>query len=219
LPKETFFNLKEEKQQRILSAALHEIAANGYDKASVTRIVKEAGIATGSFYQYFEDMDDLFVYVGMEAGRLKTTYMQRAIDEVGRTDLESIVRAMYMGGLRFGLEHEDYFRCAQYILQMTDSSLYRKMLAKAEKSELAVWLFRMMSRAVENGELYDGISPELLFRLLTNINATIIEYLIAARPNREMNTDDLETLYELGVHVVLHGIGKSTGEQNGSRND
>ncbi len=175
--------------------------------------MKDAGIATGSFYQYFEDMDDLFVYVGLEAGRLKTAYMQRAIDEVGKTDLESIIRAMYMGGLRFGLEHEEYFRCAQHILQMTDSALYQKMLAKAEKSELAVWLFQMMSRAIENGELYEGISPELLFRLLTNINATIIEHLIAARPNREMNAEDLETLCELGVHVVLHGIGKPGGAQ------
>ena len=208
LPRETFNNLKPEKQQRILQAALHEIAANGYDKASVTRIVKEAGIATGSFYQYFDDMDDLFIYIGMEAARMKTTYMRHAIDEIGPTDLESTIRAMYIGGLRFGLENEEYFRCAQHILQMQDSTLYRKMLAGAEESEMAAWLFQMLNRAIENGELHDGITPELLFRLLTTINATIIEYLITARPNREMSKEDLDTLYDLGVHVVLHGIGK-----------
>ena len=208
MPKETFFNLKEDKQQRILQAALHEIAENGYDKASVTRIVKHAGIATGSFYQYFEDMDDLFMHVAMEAARLKTAYMQRAIDEIKPTNLEGIVRAMYTGGLGFGLENEDYFRCAQTILKMTDSTLYRKMLAKVESNDMATWLYQMMNRAIENGELCDGISPELLFRLLTTINATIIEYLITARPNREMQAEDLDTLYELGVHVVLHGIGK-----------
>ena len=43
MPKETFLNLKEDKKQRILDAALHEIAENGYDKASVTRIVKGGG--------------------------------------------------------------------------------------------------------------------------------------------------------------------------------
>jgi len=206
LPKETYFNLKEEKQRRILNAALREIAENGFDKASVTRIVKDAGIATGSFYQYFEDLDDLFVFVGMEAGRRKIAYMQRAIDEAAGDDLESCIRAMYTGGLRFGLENEAYFRCAQSILQMENSALYHRMLASAEKSELAVWLYQTVSRAVDNGEVVAGMTPELLFKLLTNINATIIEYLIAQKPNREMGQDDLETLYELGVQVTLHGI-------------
>jgi len=206
LPKETFFNLKTEKQQRIVHAALHEIAENGYEKASVTRIVKDADIATGSFYQYFADLDDLFVYVGMEAGRLKISYMQRAIDEAQGQDLESCIRAMYIGGLRFGLENEEYFRCAQNILRMENSALYRKMLKSAESSDLAVWMYQAVNRAVEAGEVLPGITPELLFRLLTSINATIIEYLIAKKPNREMSREDLDTLYELGVQVTLHGI-------------
>ena len=208
MPKETFYNLKEEKQRRILGAALHEIAEYGYDKASVTRIVKEAGIATGSFYQYFADLDDLFVYVGMEAGRMKAAYMQRAVDEAEGDDLESCVRAMYVGGLRFGLEHEEYFRCAQNILRVENSALYAKMLASAEKSDLAVWLYKMVSRAIANGELLDGITPELFFKLLTSINASIIEYLIAAKPNGAMTMDDLEVLYDMGVQIVLHGIQK-----------
>lgn len=206
MPKETFFNLKMEKQQRIFQAALHEIAENGYDKASVTRIVKDAGIATGSFYQYFTDLEDLFVYVGLEAGRLKIAYMQRAIDEAQGQDLESCIRAMYVGGLRFGLENEEYFRCAQNILRMENSALYRKMLKSAEKSDLAVWMYQTVNRAVEVGEVLPGITPELLFQLLTSINATIIEYLIAKKPDREMSREDLDTLYELGVQVTLHGI-------------
>ena len=208
MPKDTFYNLKEEKQQRILDAAVREVGNNGYEKASVTRIVKDAGIATGSFYQYFEDMDDLVVYIGMEAGRLKTAYMKRAMEEIDRHDLESCIRAMYVGGLRFGLEHEDYFRCAQSILQIKDSALYRKMLKNAESSELAIWMFGIVNRAIEAGEMPEGITPELFFRLLTSINAAIIEHLIAQKPNREMSKDDLETLCELGLQILLHGLRK-----------
>lgn len=208
MPKETFLNLKEDKKRRILDAALREIAENGYDKASVTRIVKDAGIATGSFYQYFEDMDDLFVYVGLEAGRLKTRYMQQALDESNARDLESVIRAMYLGGLRFGLEHEVYYRCAQNLLQMQDSALYRKMLAKAEQSDLAAWLYGIVRQAIDAGELYEGITAELFFKLLMSVNSTIIEYLIAMKPSRRMSTADLETLCEMGVHIILNGIGK-----------
>lgn len=206
MPRETFFNLKEEKQQRILGAALREVGNYGYEKASVTRIVKDAGIATGSFYQYFEDLDDLVVYIGMEAGRLKAAYMKRAMEETDRHDLEGCIRAMYVGGLRFGLENEEYFKCAQSILQIKDSELYRRMLKSAETSELAVWMFQIVNRAIENGEILKGITPELFFRLLTSINATIIEYLLAANPEGKMTREDLETLCDLGLQVLLHGF-------------
>lgn len=208
LPRDTFLNLKEEKRQRILNAALHEIAGHGYDKASVTRIVKAAGIATGSFYQYFEDLDDLFICIGLEAGRLKAMYMQRAMDESSGKDLEGVIRAMYLGGVRFALEHPEYYRCAESLLKMKDSALYRKMLAYAEKSDLAVWLYQVVSQSIAGGELHPSITPELFFKLLTGINATIIEYLIDARPGGGMNEGDLEMLCELGVQVILHGISK-----------
>jgi AcrR family transcriptional regulator len=208
VPRETFLNLREDKKQRILHAALHEIAENGYDKASVTRIVKGAGIATGSFYQYFEDLDDLFVYIALEAGKLKSEYIRKALAENSGKDLESVIRAMYLGGIRFSLEHEEYYLCAQNLLQMKDTTLYHKMITQAEKSDLAVLLYQVVLRAIADGELNKAMTPELFFKLFANINSTIIEYLIDKKPGGGMNAENLETLCELGVQIVLHGIGR-----------
>jgi AcrR family transcriptional regulator len=208
LPKETFFNLKKEKQQRILDAALREIAAQGYEKASVTRIVKDAGIATGSFYQYFEDVADMFVYIGQEAARLKSLYMQRELEKDKQPNLEGFVRAMYRGGLRFGLEHEEYYRCAQSFLQIKDTDLYRRMYENLDQNEMFVWLYQIVTRAAANGELAEGITPDLFFRLLSSINITIIEHLLASKSGREMNMDDLGVLCDLGVRVILHGVSR-----------
>lgn len=65
MPKEAFFKLSEEKQTRILDAALVEFIEykNNYDKASVKRIAEKANIAIGSIYKYFEDKNDLFFHV------------------------------------------------------------------------------------------------------------------------------------------------------------
>lgn len=63
MPKRTFFNLPEEKRRRILDCAVDEFAEHGYDMASISRMVAAAGIAKGSFYQYFEDKEDLYGYV------------------------------------------------------------------------------------------------------------------------------------------------------------
>lgn len=59
----TFANLPPDKQQRIVEAAINEFAANGYQRASVNTIVKRAGIAKGSVYQYFTNKEALFLYV------------------------------------------------------------------------------------------------------------------------------------------------------------
>lgn len=63
MPKQTFLNLPDEKRQRIIECALDEFAERGYEKSSINRIVKEAGIAKGSFYQYFEDKFDLYEHI------------------------------------------------------------------------------------------------------------------------------------------------------------
>jgi AcrR family transcriptional regulator len=214
LPKETFFNLKEEKRKRILDAGLKEIVNHGYDGASVTRIVKLAGIATGSFYQYFEDLDDLFVFITEEAARLKVTYMQRAVAETGKDDLESAVRAMYRGGLLFGLENPNFFNTVQRLMQIKDTPLYRRMVENAKSSELLIWMYGLVQRAAGRGELQDGLSPELFFRLMMSINAEIMDYLIAVNPDWTFSVDELERFCELGMQVTLHGILKSNGREN-----
>ena len=63
MPYPTFFNLPEEKRQKILDCAIDEFAHNDYDGASISRIVARAGIAKGSLYQYFQDKSDLHRYL------------------------------------------------------------------------------------------------------------------------------------------------------------
>lgn len=63
MPKDTFFNLDIEKRQKIIKAAKAEFLGNPLRKARVSNIVMEAGIPRGSFYQYFNDLDDLYYYI------------------------------------------------------------------------------------------------------------------------------------------------------------
>ncbi|HCW22352.1 MAG TPA: TetR family transcriptional regulator [Lachnospiraceae bacterium] len=49
-----FFDLKKEKQDRMINAGLHIFAMNGYRHASTDEIVKEANISKGLLFHYFE---------------------------------------------------------------------------------------------------------------------------------------------------------------------
>lgn len=62
MPKDTFFNLPFEKQEKVMRAAISEIIKCGFEKANVGDIAKNAGVAKGSMYQYFENKRELFLF-------------------------------------------------------------------------------------------------------------------------------------------------------------
>lgn len=60
---EKFFDLKKEKQDRFINAALKLFAENGYRKASTDEIVRQAGISKGLLFHYFGSKQGLYEFV------------------------------------------------------------------------------------------------------------------------------------------------------------
>lgn len=58
-----FFNLKREKQDRFINAALKIFSEHGYQKASTDDMVKEAGISKGLLFHYFGSKLGLYEFV------------------------------------------------------------------------------------------------------------------------------------------------------------
>ncbi|NLN87303.1 MAG: TetR family transcriptional regulator [Syntrophomonadaceae bacterium] len=55
--------LKEEIKNSIISAALDEFEEKGFNDASIRNIAKNAGIATGNLYRYFDGKEQLFNHI------------------------------------------------------------------------------------------------------------------------------------------------------------
>lgn len=58
-----FFDLKKEKQDRMINGALKIFAMNGYEHASTDDIVKEAGISKGLLFHYFISKLGLYTFI------------------------------------------------------------------------------------------------------------------------------------------------------------
>lgn len=71
MPKITFFNLPDDKKQTLIKAAKQEFASVPLFDASISNIIKAAGIPRGSFYQYFEDKEDVFFFLLSEYAKEK----------------------------------------------------------------------------------------------------------------------------------------------------
>jgi AcrR family transcriptional regulator len=77
MPKETFYNLDGAKQRRIFQAAVQEFSRRSFNEASINQIIKQAGISRGSFYQYFQDKEDIYLYMLTEIGKEKTAAIEQ----------------------------------------------------------------------------------------------------------------------------------------------
>ena len=63
MPTSTFFRLPEEKRARLIEACWAEVSQVRFSEVSINRIISAARIPRGSFYQYFEDKEDLIRYL------------------------------------------------------------------------------------------------------------------------------------------------------------
>lgn len=77
MPKKTFLNLQPAKQRNIVYSALLEFTNKGYSQGSIGTIAEYAKVAKGSFYQYFEDKLDFYIYLTDYTYSLLLTAIQR----------------------------------------------------------------------------------------------------------------------------------------------
>ena len=62
MAKQTFLNLSEDKRNMVVNALKKEFSRVPLKDALVSNIIIDAKIPRGSFYQYFNDIEDAFYY-------------------------------------------------------------------------------------------------------------------------------------------------------------
>lgn len=63
MPKKAYYNLPADKRDRIAQAIIREFSQVPAARVSINRIICDARISRGSFYQYFEDKEDMVRFV------------------------------------------------------------------------------------------------------------------------------------------------------------
>lgn len=93
-----------EKRTRILDAALKIFATRGFYNAKVSEVAKEAGVADGTIYLYFESKDALLI--ALFEDRMQRL-IGRANDEISRTEGNVLDKIRQAIALHLSLVLED----------------------------------------------------------------------------------------------------------------
>ena len=94
MPTATFYRLPEEKRERLLQACWGELTRVRFTDVSINRIIAAAHIPRGSFYQYFDDKEDLIRYLLEDMRQYFIALLQGILEETGG-DLFALPLAAY----------------------------------------------------------------------------------------------------------------------------
>lgn len=87
---EKFWDMKKEKQDRIMNAAIGVFATQGYGHASTDEIVKRAGISKGLLFHYFISKQGLYDFLYDYFSRFMRLELSAFHPESGRVFLSAV---------------------------------------------------------------------------------------------------------------------------------
>lgn len=154
MPKETFFRLKPEKQDSIVRALVQEFEAKNLYHATVKDIVEQLNIPRGSFYQYFESLEEAYFYIL----DLKFHDIHMRFMELYRGDAKNLESAL--------LEYGQFL--AKEIYRPTNYKLFRnRYLSWSPELEIH-WRDYQLKNQVDSGikEVYANKRLELVGSLV-----------------------------------------------------
>ena len=209
MPKETFFNLPEDKRTLICNVALDEFAEYSFDQASINRMVAKSGIAKGSFYQYFENKKDLFLYLVQSAAEEKLNYISPLMRNPDQHDIFTLLREMYLSGIRFAAEYPRYAEISKKLLESKGSPIYEEVMAGNLPSAYE-FFETLLENAIARGEVRADLDIQMFAYLIVSINTLVVTYYseyIAQDYDEKM----FATIDKF-LDFLKHGIGENNSE-------
>lgn len=164
MPKTTFFNLSDEKKDRIFDAALREFSVRTFSQASLNQIIKNAGIPKGSFYQYFDNKEDLYLYLMEAASKEEIGILNRVEEMNPDADVFEVVLNTTRKFLEEGKTKPGYAEAAM-LMQMDNS----EFIVKIRNSSIEKFA-KMLEHDKERGLVKPEVDCELVINMISTFS-------------------------------------------------
>jgi TetR/AcrR family transcriptional regulator len=219
MPKQTFFNLPEEKRQAILDVVIEAFAENEYSQVSISRLVEKAGIAKGSFYQYFTDKKDLFLYL-LELGAQKKLEMLKSVPPPDpHMGMFAYIEHLLRSGMEFQGRYPALSRVAVQALygnlSLRDESLQRM------KDAASHYYVELIEMGVAQGDVDPQIDRPMAAFVLSAVFNDLGNYFLrqigadpATLAERQFTPQEFDLLQGMAgeaIQILKTGLGKRNG--------
>lgn len=216
MPSPTFFNLPDPKRQLITDLAIAEFASHDYDSASISNVVKQAKIAKGSFYQYFEDKKDLYLYLVDLATQQKIAFLKAARPPQPQMDFFPYLRWLFSASAQFDLSHPALSRIVNRAIY--GDVPFRKDVMQQTQLASSDYLYELVKRGIAQGDINPEVSPDLAVFIVNTLAGGLRDFIpqqlgletsqLTQGTPPDLNMAAIEQIFDDLVQVLEHGIGQ-----------
>ena len=204
MPEKTFHNLTNERQREILTVAYREFTLFDYQTASLSRIIKELGLAKGSFYRYFSSKKELYFYLLEKATAERFEKVEERINDPN-LDLYELLLTNWKDKIVYETKHP-----------LESGFFYRVLRERYNKEigDIEIRLKKEITAKVEQllqvkyaGSVRNDIDPYLLAFTIVQLQFALYDYL-SLRYNDDLlqNQQHGKPLYTLHESEVIEII-------------
>ncbi len=157
-----FFDLKKEKQDRMINAALKVFALQGYRHASTDDIVREAAISKGLLFHYFGSKLGLYSFIYDYSVRYMNLELRSTVDS-GERDLFEVMKQTECARMH---AMRGYPYMQQFLNRSMSEDVSEALLAIEEKRGSLEETYRGINAQIDYSSLPRGVDGEKLRKML-----------------------------------------------------
>ena len=158
-----FFDLKKDKQDRMINAALKVFAMQGYRHASTDDMVREAGISKGLLFHYFGSKLGVYTFVFDYSVRYMTLELTSTIKK-NETDFFEILKQKEQAKMQ-ALRGYPYMQ--QFLDRCMVEDVSEALLAIEEKRDIFAQNMDGIYAQIDPSTLPAGVDADKLWRMLS----------------------------------------------------
>lgn len=201
MPKQTFFHLQQDKQQSLVQAAFSEFSRASLHEASIANIIKDAGIPRGSFYQYFEDKEDLYFYILNLMSQKNFDYFISVLKEKDGDIFETFILSFqFLIKKHRNEEYRKFFKNAYLNMNYKLENTIANNMYAENKKEHFVNLIKLVNKS--NLNIQDN---EELHHLIKVIKAIMIQNIVQTFAQDWSDEEALQN-YSVQLALIRRGI-------------
>lgn len=168
-----FFDLKKEKQDRMINAALKVFAMNGYEHASTDDIVREAGISKGLLFHYFLSKIGLYSFIYDYSVKYLMLELSTGVSK-GETDYFDLVRQIREAELQVMY---NYPYMLQFLNESKKENVSEALMATEDKRGVLPHQYNQLMRRAD----LSHFKPETDIEKLTKMIELTVQGLMTER--------------------------------------
>lgn len=201
MPSERFYRLSEEKQGSIWKASMKEFTTIPYEKVSINKIIRDAGISRGSFYTYFEDKRDLLSFLLEDTAKKWREFCLEGLDK-SDGDVFEMMESLLDFALQF-CKHNDLFSLHKNLIMYPDHALIECV---PEEVDIEAAIGEEFLGRIDRSRLKDGTTGGVVFLVklcFVIMMAAIAEY--HKNPDKERT---IRREYKNALSILRYGVYK-----------